>query len=101
MPAAGDGLLFGAASISVGKCVFGQPLVHQRVGRGAAHAVASDGDEERLPFQSEGTQRLVRHDRRYSRDITEQRDFSEAVAGAERRPGLPPTFTVADPATIR
>ena len=40
------------------------------------------------PVQGQCAKRLVRHDRRRSRDATEQCDLPEAVAGGKRWPGL-------------
>ena len=66
------------------------PPGHERIGFSAAQAVAGHRDQERLPVQGQGVQRLVRDDRRRARDATQQRDLPEAVAGGERRPGLSP-----------
>jgi phosphoribosyl 1,2-cyclic phosphodiesterase len=89
--AAHDGMVVNLPlPIRIGRGVCDKPPGHERVGFRAAHAVAGDRDEERLPIQGQGAQRLVRDDRRRARDAAQQRDLPEAVARGERRAWLSP-----------
>ena len=64
--------------------VSSKPFGHDRVSRSAAQAVAGNRDQERLPVRPYA-QRLARHDRRRSRDATQQRP-SRAHTAHVRKP---------------